>query len=92
MDENLLILHSTSQVYLPSPSRQSFMEHLHSLPNQSLWRTFTTDGDGSWIYRSLLAGNLIMMSDGSYNENIALDVCLCAVVFRNRFSGEAAIG
>jgi hypothetical protein len=66
------------------------MEHLHSLPNQSLWCTFTTDGDGSWIYRSLLAGNLIMMSDGSYNENISLDVCSCVVVFRDRFSGEAA--
>jgi hypothetical protein len=84
MDENLLILHSISPVYLPSPSRQSFMEQLHSLPNQSLWRTFTKDGDGSsWIFCSLLAGNLIMMSDGSYNENIALDLCSCAVVFRD---------
>jgi hypothetical protein len=66
------------------------MERLHALPNQSLWRTFTTDGDGSWIYRSLVAGNLIMMSDGSYNDNVALDVCSCAVVFRDRFSGDTA--
>jgi hypothetical protein len=30
------------------------------------------------------------MSDGSYNENIALDVCSCAAVFRDKVSNESA--
>ena len=89
-NESLLVVEATCLVYLPSPARQSFLQRLHSLPNRSLWRTFRTDGDGSWIYRSLLAGNLITMSDGSYNENLALDVCSCAVLFRDSVTGESA--
>lgn len=30
------------------------------------------------------------MSDGSYNENIALDICSCAALFRDRVTGESA--
>jgi hypothetical protein len=30
------------------------------------------------------------MSNGSYNENIALDVCSCAAVFRDKVSNESA--
>ena len=85
-----MVVNATCPVYLPSSSRQSFLQRLHSLPNQTLWRTFQTNGDGSWIYCSLLAGNLIIMSDGSYNENIALHVCSCATVFRNKITNESA--
>jgi hypothetical protein len=46
-DEFLLVVNATYPVYLPSSPRQSFLQRLHSLPNQSLWRTFQTDGDGS---------------------------------------------
>lgn len=89
-DEFIMVVNATCPVYLPSSSRQSFLQRLHSLPNQTLWRTFQTDGDGSWIYCSLLAGNLIIMSDGSYNENIALDVCSCATVFRDKITNDSA--
>jgi hypothetical protein len=37
-----------------------------------------------------MAGNLIAMSDGSYNDKIALDVCSCAVVLRDRVTNETA--
>jgi hypothetical protein len=90
IDGDLQVVHSTCPVYIPSSPRRSFLEQLHALPNQSLWRTFTTDGDGSWIYHSLIAGDLIMMSHDSYNDNVALDVCSCAVVFRDRVSGDTA--
>jgi hypothetical protein len=30
------------------------------------------------------------MSDGSYNENIALDVCSCAAIFRDKVTNETA--
>jgi hypothetical protein len=84
-DEFLLVVNATCPVYLPSSSRQSFLQRLHSLPNQSLWRTFQTHGDGSWIYRSLLSGNLITMSNGSYNENIALMSALVLLSFATRY-------
>lgn len=90
IDGDLQVVHSTCPVYIPSSTRRSFLERLQALPNQSLWYTFTTDGDGSWIYRSLIAGDLIIMSDGSYNDNVALDVCSCAVVFCDRVSGATA--
>jgi hypothetical protein len=89
-DKLYLVVNTTCPVYIPSSHRQSFLQQIHSLPNQSLWRTFQTDGDRLWINRSLLAGNLITTSDGSYNENIALDVCSCAALFRDRVTGESA--
>lgn len=59
-------LHSSAPSFSPVPHRRSFLERICSLPNQSLWRHFTADGNGSWIYEGLLSNSLIMMSDGSY--------------------------
>ena len=75
-----VVLHSSAKVYVPSPVRRSFMQRLRALPNQSLWRTLKISGDGSWIYNGLMRGTLIMVSDGSYNDRIARDVCSCAAI------------
>jgi hypothetical protein len=77
-DSSEVELHSTATVYIPSKSRQTFLQRLASLPNQSLWRTFECDGDGEWIYNGLLRGSLVMVSDGSYNKAVGNDVCSCA--------------
>ena len=77
-DSSEVTLHSYARVYVPSRDRRSFVEKLQSLPNQSLWRTLQLDGDGSWIYRGLLRNSLVLMSDGSYNEALATDVCSSA--------------
>ena len=39
---------------------------MRAQPNQTLWRTIVTDGDGLLIYESLLSNTLVMMSDGAY--------------------------
>ena len=70
-----MVLHSTAPVFVPPVHRRSFLDRIRSLTNQSLWRSFTVDGDGSWIYNGLLNNTLVMMSDGSYDENSADDVC-----------------
>ena len=71
-------LHSSAPVYTPRRDRRSFIEKIQALPNQSLWRTLQLDGDGEWIYHGLLRNSLIFMSDGSYNEALAPDVCSSA--------------
>jgi hypothetical protein len=83
-------LHSSSPVYVPPRHRMSFLERIRSLPNQTLWANFVVDGDGSWIYDGLLRDTLDMMSDGSYDEKRASDVCSCAAMVRCRHTGKTA--
>ena len=65
-EDDVVKVHSVADTFSPPPHRRSFMERVRAEPNQILWRTFVTDGDGSWIYESLLSNNLVMMSDGAY--------------------------
>lgn len=86
-DSSDVILHSSSPVYIPSSVRQSFLQRLHFLPNQSLWRHFKCDGDGSWIYEGLLLNSLVMVSDGSYNPATP-DCCSCGAVIWCKETGN----
>ena len=88
--DTCVVLHSSAHVYVPSPPRRSFMQRLHALPNQSLWRTLRITGDGTWIYEGVLRDSLVMMSDGSYNERIARDVCSCAVIIHCKATNHRA--
>jgi hypothetical protein len=63
---------------------------MRSPPNQSLWRNFTVDGDGSWIYKGLVDNTLVMMSDGSYDKVAANDVCSCAAIIECSKTGQRA--
>lgn len=91
-DDSVIRVHSTAATFSPAPQRRSFLERIRAQPNQTLWRTFVTDGeDGTWIYESLLANTLVMMSDGAYEPLLADDVCSCAAAVmclqtRNRAS------
>jgi hypothetical protein len=84
------VLHSTAPVFLPAPHRRSFLERIRALRNQSLWRSLVIDGDGSWIYDGLLSNDLVMMSDGSYDEMSANDVCSCAAIIEHSVTGQRA--
>ena len=86
----LVTLHSTAAAYVPSPIRRSFWQRLRALPNQSLWKSLCIDGDGTWIYDGIMRGTLILMSDGSYNDRLATDVCSCAAIIRCKATGHTA--
>lgn len=83
-------VHSSAPTFTPAPHHRSFLERIRSLPNQSLWRNFVVDGDGSWIYEGLLQNSLIMMSDGSYDPLLADDVCSCAAIISCQRTGQRA--
>jgi hypothetical protein len=83
-------LHSSAPVFVPSSRRLSFLDRLRALSNQSLWDNFVVDGDGTWIYEGLLTNSLDFMSDGSYNERLANHCCSCAAMIRCRQSGRCA--
>ena len=89
-EDDVVKVHSVADTFSPPPHRRSFMERVRAEPNQILWRTFVTDGDGSWIYESLLSNNLVMMSDGAYEPLLAEDVCSCAVVVMCLRTGNRA--
>lgn len=89
-DADLVTLHSSAKCFVPVPHKCSFLEKLAALPNQSLWRTLEIDSDGSWIYGGFLRNTLVMMSDGSYNSHLALDVCSCAAIIHRTDTGQRA--
>eukprot|EP00956_Cyclotella_meneghiniana_P034366 scaffold104037_cov45-Cyclotella_meneghiniana.AAC.3 len=89
-DDSVVRVHSVADTYSPPLHRRSFLERVRAEPNQTLWRTFVTDGDGSWIYESLLSNNLVMMSDGAYEPLLAEDVCSCAAVVMCLRTGNKA--
>ena len=59
---------STALSFTPAAHKQSFLECLRALPNQTLWDSLVIDGDGTWIYEGLLHNSRVMMSDSLYDE------------------------
>ena len=89
--ESAVSVHSVARTFCPpTHNRLSFLERIRAQPNQSLWRTFVTDGDGSWMYESLLNNTLVMMSDGAYEPLLAEDVCSCAMIVMCTRTGQRA--
>ena len=77
-------LHSSATIPETVVPRKSFIEALKSLPNQSLWDDTSIDGDGEWICDGLTKGSLIMVHDGSYNEDLDPDKCSAAYIIMCR--------
>ena len=59
-------------------SDETLLDVLRELPNPGLWDNAECDGDGWWIGESLNNGDLVVVSDGSYKSEKAIDVCSCA--------------
>lgn len=82
---------SMGQVPDPHPL-DSILDVLGSWGNRSLWRSFQCDGDGSWIYRALKLGSLVVVHDGSYMPKISQEVCAAAFVIHCPLQGKYAHG
>ena len=81
LDRDRVTFHSKARPP-PSPTIQdNFWAIIRSWDNQSLWSNFDCDGDGTWIYRAILGGSLIIAHDGSYQPKLAQDMCSYAAVF-----------
>ena len=61
---------------------QKNLETIESQENQSLWTNLQIDGDhkGEWIYSGLMNGTLEIGHDGSYQPELANNVCAGATV------------
>ena len=70
--------------YAPVPARtlvpSGFWPVLRSFPNQSLWSSFTCDGDGEWLRRGLRLGSLVVVHDGSYMPHVDRTICSAAFI------------
>ena len=85
-------LHSTADLPQTAPRTRSFLETLHSFPNQTLWNDLTLDKDGEWISKGLNAGTLVLVHDGSCNKNLDPTKCSAACIImcrktKNRLQG-----
>ena len=63
-------LHSTADYPMAKTRTTSFVEAMKALPNQSIWKDLKMDDEGEWVRESLIAGTLVMVHDGSYNEGL----------------------
>ena len=91
-DENFVTLKSHASFPSQIQPSTDFWDVLHSWPNQSLWRHFHCDGDGSWIRRSLLTGSLQLVHDGSYMAKIDPKICSAAFILKCKMTGNSAVG
>ena len=92
LDERFITLLSTAPVPHQSDGTQSFLETLHSWPNQSLWKYFKCDEDGEWIGRAISNNTLSFVHDGSYMRQIAPKLCSAAFVLSCSRTGLQASG
>jgi len=74
INDHTVTLHSTASIPRELSQPTAFWDVLCSFENQTLWRDFRCDGDGSWIHRGLLMGLLVIVHDGSFMSKVAKDV------------------
>ena len=85
----MVALHSTTSP--PSPKvmkAKNFLETLKTYPNQSLWENMTVEGDGESIHTALQAGSLILVHDGSYQEDLDPTRCSAAYIVMCKTTGN----
>ena len=75
-----VMLHSTALIPQTLPVTQPFLQTLRTFPNQSMWKDLKMDEDGEWIGEALTAGTLVLVHDGSYNENLDPTKCSAAYI------------
>ncbi len=66
--------------FLP-PIFTTFLDHLRSYGNDSLWADLSVDGGGEWIGDSAIHGNLRIAHDGSYMAKKLQVLCSAGVIF-----------
>lgn len=89
----MVALHSTRSP--PSPKvmkAKNFLETLKTYPNQSLWENMTVKDDGESIHTALQAGSLILVHDGSYQEDMDPTRCSAAYIVMCKLTGKQMQG
>ena len=92
VNDSTVSLHSTLAAFVPPTPTTNFWDILKSYPNQSMWKYFYCDGDGSWIYQGMLMGTLLIGHDGSYMSEVATDVCSAGFYIFCSASGNVCKG
>ena len=86
-------LHSTAKPPPPrAAEKKTFLETLHSFPNQSLWKDMIVNGNGEWIHKDIQARSLILVHDGSYQEDLDPTRCLAAYIIMCKATGQQLQG
>ena len=85
-------LHSITEVIHETPHVTNFWDILQSFENQSLWKYFICDGDGSWIHRDLITGLLKILHDGSFMVDLDPDVWSAGFIIHCNQTNQTAIG
>ena len=70
----------------------SFLDVLHSVPNQEMWSGMSLDEDKAWILDVLLEETLDISHDGSYQPEISKDVSYCICPLQKGHNTHQAIG
>ena len=85
----MFTLHSAARPpSLTTKAKKTFLEMLHSYPNQSLWKDTTVDGDGEWVHAALQSGSLVLAHDGSYQEDLDPTRCSAAYIVMCKTTGQ----
>lgn len=87
-----LLLHSTARLPHTPPSHATFLSRLKSFGNSSLWDTLEMEGDGIWIVDSIRNGTLAGACDGSYQVDIATDICSAGFMFIDTVTSQRIQG
>ena len=80
---NEVCYHSVSAVKPFQPTAQrTMLEIIQAQENKSLWNTLRIDGEdgGKWIHTSFMKGTLAVGHDGSYQQELATDICAGSAV------------
>ena len=92
IDSTHIRLHSKATLPKEILTNFDFWDVLHSWPNQSLWRNFQCDGDGTWIRRGAMRGTLRMVHDGSYMSKVNPTICSDAFIITCMSTSQKAMG
>ena len=90
IDQMRITLHSIATMPVTVPIETDFWTVLRSFENQSLWKNFVCDGDGSWIHQGMRQGTLTIVHDGSYMKELDKNVCSAGfMIFCSRTKCQA---
>jgi hypothetical protein len=71
LQEGQDFLHSSLPCFVSAQPVSGFENVMRGYANQSLWVSLNYDGDGSRIFKGMLAQSLIIIHDGSYMNEIS---------------------
>lgn len=76
------LLNTGKRLYRPEASiaKPSFLEYLHSWGSEWLWESLHMNKSHEWVADHLRQNKLVCVTDGSYNKELAPDICSAGYV------------